>query len=211
MNPRISRAVLFCAGVLTLGFGGCGVALSDHPLHTAADATIDERLLGVWEPIPDKKHADRPQPRLYVGKLKGTENVHELLYVEQDKENHLKIQRFRAYASRMKGVAYLSVTRDGQKEFAIVKYTLDDKAGVSISSLILEKVAKAIKSETIAGRVKANPDYPKGLLSKPYDEVHLTAPPKDLRAWLTKAPAALWDAPRLLFRKIEVELPREEK
>ncbi len=211
MDPRIRRAVLFCAGVLTLGLGGCGIAMSDHPLHTAADATIDERLIGVWETIPEAKHAGRPQPRLYVGKLEGTENVLEFLYVAQDKGSHLKVQRFRANASRIKDVTYLSVTRAGQKEYAIVKYTLDDNAGVTISSLVLEEVAKAIKSEAIAGRVKANPDYPKALLSQPYDEVHLTAPPKALRAWLSKAPAALWDKPRRVFRRIDVELPQEKK
>jgi len=205
------RIGIACVAGLGLLLAGCGEVLSDAPMSDASNSVLDERLIGAWELVPgDARDAGKDEPRIYVGKLKGSKSALEAVTIDLDKDKRINVQRYRVFTTRIGEASFLSVTNAKEKDYGLVRYTLDGEGHLHLQDLDEEKVASEIQTRKIAGHVKEHPKK-KGPLDfrvGRYAEVRLTAETETLRAWILKNPGVWTPLDELVghFRKLVLEL-----
>lgn len=195
------RVALGMSAVVML-LGGCGVT-SKHPLTDDATSLLDERLIGVWELVPeegdDAESADGPRPRLYVGRLEGRPNALEAVIVSVEKEK-VNVQRMDLFTTKLGEQRYASVGKG--ETYVIVLYDLKQPDRVTLHFMKEEVVEAAIKKGVLAGKVEVKKGT--GFVKIETKTIRITAPPDKLAAWLKAYSPACYgmEQPRRLRRVV---------
>jgi hypothetical protein len=141
------------AGV-TLALCGlvCGCLVSLQPLSSAAQATVDEQLLGVW-----RAH-DPGEDLVYLHIGRGDKRMTEATMVEHRDDGTYKAFRYTAFPTKAEGMTLLNVMspedHKDTKGYDIVRYQIDGKT-LSIALLSEDAVKQAITGGKLKGRIES--------------------------------------------------------
>jgi len=160
------------AACITLGLvflGGCYE--SPLPLGPSGQTAVDEKLIGGWLQVPDRKNAGNADNPVRLAVIKF--NQHEYFAVWRWKKGPDCIVT-RAYCTPVDGVNFINVQNikdpeAGQREFIFFKYAFSDDGQLvleAISQKPLLKDRKFDSSEQFRQFVKRHLDD-KNLLMKP--------------------------------------------
>jgi hypothetical protein len=174
-----TRAVL--AGFALLVLAGCGVT-SDHPLSDEKTSVVDEDLIGRWRAV--KAGTGKETSAVFVGRVKGTKNTLEAVGLELDDEQHVRVQRFRLYATTIGDRRYLSATGEMTGPYMFLRYAKPDEDTLHLYLMEAEFVARAIEAGELEGTVERKKS--EGDVRVAYETVHVTADTAKLRAWILK-------------------------
>ena len=191
MPTRLNRLALAVLLVLaTPLLAGCVAVVSEHPLSTAADSVVDERLIGWWDPVvptDDDREIDRHA--LVVGRSKHDANGLEFVLVTLDERDTIDVEHVPLSATRIGDQDYLSARLD-ENVIRLYRYAFDEAGRVTLHELGADEVADAIERGDVAGEVtRAAEGSPH---AGSLELVRLSAPTDALRAWIAVAGDSVW-------------------
>lgn len=185
----MTRSITFLLSALTLL--ACGCVPSLHALYTEKEIVFDKTLLGTWK-------QDNGNSTWTFSKAKEKSNQYEVIVElkERDEQGKLKMKQSRLVGTlvKLEGKLYLDLypgkLKSGQFDETGSLYAYHLIPAHTFAKISFDKTDLTIqmmKPDWIEKHLKANPDSIRHTtLSIPHRRVVLTAPTKDLQAFVRK-------------------------
>ena len=180
------RATAFGLLILLLATSGLSCVPCKHPLSDEKTSKLDERLIGEWRFYEKGKPSEDADP-VYVGRLKGHDNVLEIVQCAVDKSGHVVVEHMPLYATSVGSLRLLSMPRDGVKPdretiYDIALYDMPDKDTLNWYVLDEDAITAAIKKKELAGAFTAE----KSAFGRTRNAPRITASPEEMRKFIEK-------------------------
>jgi hypothetical protein len=152
MGKRRSMLVLFA--LLPLLGASCAVR-SKHPLSDEKNSQLDDRLIGRWRIVDREKGSSdkRPDGIISVSKS-GERKLEATVTLETSPQGEGDRKKCFVFTTRVDSQSYMSVRAAGG-DFLLLAYSFPDKDAVAIWGLDQTKLAAAIGTKELQGKVES--------------------------------------------------------
>ncbi|HWB60163.1 MAG TPA: hypothetical protein VG733_11770 [Chthoniobacteraceae bacterium] len=178
---------------MTIGLGGC-LPTSKNPLSNPAEAVVDMRLNGVW-------YGKSGEDTIFLHFVAGKATSMDVVEVDHEKDGDAHTSIYTMFPTIIGNQRYMNVREKGgaDKPYYFARYTLSKNGTLTIWLMSEAPVAKAVKSEKLAGKITVK----NAGASNESRDIGLTASTASLDAYVSGAdPDVLFAEKFATFKKV---------